>query len=305
MYREEGSIMSYSIGVIIPTYNSGNIATLLSAINNQSCNIDYKLIIDSSSTDNTVEIAKKYGWIVKSIRKESFGHGKTRKYACDLIKDNLDILIYLTQDVEIKDKDCLRKILQYFNDEKIGAAYGRQLPKENASFEAKTLREFNYPSKSHVRNLDDANKYGIKTAFLSDSFAAYRIEALNKSGGFPNNTNISEDMYVGAKMLLSGYKIAYAADAVIYHSHNFTLKQYWMRYYEIGVFHSKEHWLLETLGKAEGEGIKLLLYQLKLSLINRKPIDFIKVIIISAIKFIAYKKGFSDNEVIECCTSKK
>ena len=62
---------------------------------------------------------------------------------------------------------------------------------------------------------------------------------------------------------------------------------------------------METLGKAEGEGIKLLLYQLKLSLINRKPIDFIKVIIISAIKFIAYKKGFSDNEVIECCTSKK
>ena len=42
----------------------------------------------------------------------------------------------------------------------------------------------------------------MKTAFNSNSFAAYRRKALKDVGGFPINTILSEDMYVTAKMLL-------------------------------------------------------------------------------------------------------
>ena len=94
----------------------------------------------------------------------------------------LDFIIFLTQDVVIKDKEAFKNIMGVFSDERIGAAYGRQLPKQNASFEARLLREFNYPSASSKKFLTDKAEYGIKTAFLSDSFAVYRIEALNKIG---------------------------------------------------------------------------------------------------------------------------
>jgi len=51
--------------------------------------------------------------------------------------------------------------------------------------------------------------YGIKTAFLSNSFSAYRKKALQEIGWFKDNLILGEDTYAGAKLLLKGYKIAY------------------------------------------------------------------------------------------------
>lgn len=210
-----------------------------------------------------------------------------------LLQNTVDFIIFLTQDVVIKDKEAFKNIMGVFSDERIGAAYGRQLPKENASFEARLLREFNYPSFSSQKFLTDITKYGIKTAFLSDSFAAYRVEALKKIGGFPVHVNMSEDMYVGAKMLLENYGIAYVAEAEVYHSHNFTLAQHWKRYEAIGAFHRQEKWLLDAFGKSEGEGIKFLNTMLMTALKERECMAIPWIIMGNAIKYIGYLKGKS------------
>lgn len=65
-------------------------------------------------------------------------------------------------------------------------------------------------------------------------------------------------MHAGAKMILNGYKIAYVAEAKVYHSHNYTIWQEFKRYFDMGVFHRSESWLIETFGKPEGEGIKFV-----------------------------------------------
>lgn len=286
--------MSCSIGVVIPTYNAGSeLAVLLDAINNQTFAPARKIIIDSSSADCTARIAEEKQWETIVIPKEAFGHGKTRQQAVQLLQNDVDFIIFLTQDVIIKDRDVFKNIMEVFSDNRIGAAYGRQLPKENASFEARLLREFNYPSVSSQKFLTDITKYGIKTAFLSDSFAAYRVEALKKIGGFPAHVNMSEDMYVGAKMLLENYGIAYVAEAEVYHSHNFTLAQHWKRYEAIGAFHRQEKWLLDTFGKSEGEGIKLLKTMLMTALKEREYMAIPWIIIGNAIKYIGYLKGKS------------
>ena len=72
----------------------------------------------------------------------------------------------------------------YLNTLMLELFYGRQLPYENASLFASHLREFNYGTKSYIRTYDDREKYGIKTAFLSDSFAAYRRSALESIDWF-------------------------------------------------------------------------------------------------------------------------
>ena len=85
---------------------------------------------------------------------------------------------------------------------------------------------------------------GIKAAFLSNSFAAYRRSALESVGGFPSDTIFGEDTFAAAKMLLNGWKIAYSAEATVYHSHNLTFIEEFRRYFDIGVFHSREKWFM-------------------------------------------------------------
>jgi rhamnosyltransferase len=103
----------------------------------------------------------------------------------------------------------------------------------------------------------------LKTAFLSNSFAAYRVSALREVGGFPKKVIFGEDMYVAAKFLESGYKIAYSADACVYHSHRYTILQEFSRYFDMGVFHAREPWLRQALGGAENEGLRFVISEIK------------------------------------------
>ena len=150
--------------------------------------------------------------------------------------------------------------------------------------------QFNYPAESQLKTFDDKKIFGIKTALNSNSFAAYRVDALKSIGGFPNNVILSEDMYVAAKMLLDGRKIFYNADAQVYHSHNYTATQEFHRYFDIGVFHSRESWIRDTFGSAEGAGKKFVLMKLK-ALWKENPINFFGAIFRDGAKFFGYRLG--------------
>ena len=77
-------------------------------------------------------------------------------------------------------------------------------------------------------------------------------------GWFAEHLISTEDTYAGARMLLAGYTLAYVSDAMVYHSHNYTVFQEFKRYFDIGVFHKKERWILEAFGNAEGTGLRHL-----------------------------------------------
>ena len=83
----------------------------------------------------------------------------------------------------------------------------------------------------------------VLIAFISNSFAAYRVSVLKEVGGFPDDVIFGEDMFVATKMLKAGYKIAYAAGACVYHSHDYSLWQEMKRYFDMGVFHAREPWI--------------------------------------------------------------
>ena len=280
-------------GLIIPTLNaSGQFKKLLEQIAAQSLPTE-KLIVDSQSTDGTAELAKKFGMETLTIERRNFNHGATRQFALEhlLKKFPLDVIIFLTQDVLLHDKQSLAKLVKIFGEDKsVGLSYGRQLPHENATNEAKFLRAFNYPPESQLRSFDDRKTFGLKTAFASNSFAAYRVTALQSVGGFPSNVPLCEDMYVAAKMLMSGLKILYAADAQVYHSHNYTAAQEFRRYVDIGKFHAQESWIRENFGSAEGAGKKFVLMKLS-ALAKKNPLDCVGAIFRDAAKFFGYRLG--------------
>src|SRR5690606_29801174 len=109
-----------------------------------------------------------------------------------------------------------------FEDPAVAVAYGRQLPHRDANPIAAHARYFNYGPQSRVVGLDDRARLGIKTVFTSNSFAAYRAVVFNDLGGFPERNILSEDMYLAARAVLAGARIAYVAEACVRHSHNYS-----------------------------------------------------------------------------------
>lgn len=210
-------------------------------------------IVDSSSTDGTADLAHAAGFHVHTITRESFNHGGTRQLAADLLPE-ADILVYLTQDALLASGQTIAELLKAFDDPGIGAAYGRQLPHVDATPIEAHARLFNYPARSSVRTLNSRRSMGIKSIFISNSFAAYRREALFAVGGFQRDVIFGEDTIAAAKLLLAGWKIFYVADAQVYHSHAYTWMQDFKRYFDIGVLHSRENWLLQEFGGTGGEG---------------------------------------------------
>ena len=280
-------------GLIIPTLNAGEqFGKLLAQLAAQNLSTK-NLIVDSESTDGTARLAKNFGLEVLTIPRKNFNHGATRQSALNhlLEKFPLDVIIFLTQDVLLHDDDSLARLVKIFSeDESVGLSYGRQLPHVDATNEAKFLRAFNYPPESQLRSFDDRKIFGLKTAFASNSFAAYRVSALQSVGGFPSNVPLCEDMFVAAKMLMSGLKIFYAADAQVFHSHNYTAAQEFRRYVQIGKFHAQESWIRETFGSAEGAGKKFVLMKLS-ALAKKNPVECFGALFRDAAKFFGYRVG--------------
>ena len=278
-----------NISVIIPTYNAEKyLPGLLEKLESQS--IDFELlIIDSSSTDATRTLAERSADRVITIPKSEFDHGGTRTVAARAATG--DILVYLTQDALPADRYTIERICALFEDERTGAAYGRQLPYPETSLFGKHLRSFNYPPISHRRSFADKEKYGMKTVFLSDSFAAYRREALEKAGWIKDGLISSEDSYAGAKILLAGYDLAYVAEAAVYHSHSYTPLEEFRRYFDIGVFYSRERWILDTFGRVEGEGGRYIRSELRYLKEHNAYIRLPEFLLRNGMKYLGFKLG--------------
>ncbi len=242
------------ISVIIPILRTGKeLHDLLARLRRQTVRSEI-IIVDSSLSDEAPVVAASFGAMLMKVKKGEFDHGGTRNLAAE--EASGDIVIFLTQDALPFDDRSIENLSRpFFDDEAVGAAYGRQVPYPDASPFAAHLRLFNYPETSCLRSISDKEKFKIKTPFLSNAFSAYRKKALLEIGGFKGRMILGEDTYAGAKLLMAGYKIAYAAGAAVYHSHNYTAFQEFKRYFDIGVFHKDEEWILHEFGRAEGEGM--------------------------------------------------
>jgi rhamnosyltransferase len=251
-----------NFAVVVPTLNAAAdwprfCSALLENVAPQSV-----LIIDSESTDGTKALAQAAGFRVHGIRREEFNHGGTRQLAVELLPD-AEIIVFLTQDAVLVTAHSIGTLVELFKREDIGAAFGRQLPHPRAKPIEAHARLFNYPAQSSIRTLTDKEYLGFKSIFISNSFAAYRRLSLNAVGGFPRNVIFGEDTITAAKLLLAGWKIAYVAEAQVYHSHSYKWRQEFRRYFDIGVLHVRESWLLKEFGDAGGEGARFVKSELR------------------------------------------
>lgn len=246
-----------SVSVIIPTLNaSSDIGTLLDRLLSQTLRPMEIVVIDSDSNDDTLDIASSYP-TVRTIRidRAEFNHGLTRHKA--LLDTSGEFVCFLTQDALPASNEYLRNLIKpMLETDSIALVSGRQLPKEDARPFERLVREFNYPDAPSVRSSSDLQRLGIKTFFSSDSCSAYRRSTYLSCGGFPE-VETNEDMLIAAHFIAAGWKVAYEPSAAVYHSHNLSLREQYLRNKAVGRF--LENHVDELMGVSEiGEGRKLV-----------------------------------------------
>ncbi|GGZ37985.1 rhamnosyltransferase [Echinicola pacifica] len=279
------------INLFIPTLNAGKTwHQTLERLAEQTIQFHRKIIVDSGSTDGTLKDPLVGDFEVISIDKRDFDHGGTRQMAVEAYPD-ADIYLFMTQDAIPANEHTVSRLIQAFvADPELGMAYGRQLPHLNAKTLESHARLFNYPEATEIRGLADAPKYGIKTISCSNSFAAYRKEAFEQAGGFPRGLILGEDVYIAGKMLLKGWKMAYVGEAEVHHSHDYTVKEEFKRYFDIGVFHAESSWIFDHFGRAESRGAQYAKSEISYAM-RKNPLTVPKSVASLFAKWLGYKLG--------------
>lgn len=286
-----------TFGLVIPTLNARkDLKALLPSIQMQTRQPDRFLVIDSSSDDGTVEDLRAEGVEVEVISRAEFNHGGTRMKGARMISDTCDIVAFMTQDVILHHPDALEALMTVFEDEKVGSAYGRQIPHEGADPIESFSRSFSYGDTPLRRTNADIPEIGFRTAFCSNAFSAYRISALQEVGGFPEKTIFGEDALAVGELILQGYTHCYVAGAVARHSHSYTLLEEFRRYFDIGVMHVQNRRLIDNFGSPSGAGFAFMMGELKY-LAHTAPWRMPEAMMRTGLKFSAYKLGRREDKI--------
>jgi rhamnosyltransferase len=276
--------------ICIPTLNARKTwSSFAAALKAQSASPEEIIVIDSESDDGTAELALRDGFRVERIARRDFRHGATRQLAVEMAAGS-EVLVYLTQDALLADCDAISCLLRAFQDPEVGAAYGRQLPRKEAGPIETHARLFNYSPVSELHSISSIPTLGFKTIFFSNSFGAYRRVALQAVGGFPLDVNFGEDTVVTGRLVLEGWKIAYVAEAQVYHSHDYTWRQEFERYRYIGELHEEHAWMLREFGGTSGEGLRFVQSKVRF-LAHSAPHLIPSALFRDACKYLGYKLG--------------
>jgi len=149
--------------IVTKTHNHEKfLERLLKKIKTQKNLNNYEiLVIDSSSKDNTLNIAKKYGCRIININPKDFTHAYTYNLGTKEAKG--DIVVYASVDVILKNEFCIYNLIKHFKDKKVVGVFGKQEPIKNFN----TIEEFKIPKMFP----EDPKKV---VAFFSASYGAIR-----------------------------------------------------------------------------------------------------------------------------------
>lgn len=276
------------VDIICPLYNAEKyIYNLNSALLNQkNVTINKIKYILTESNDKSEKILKELNVEYKKIKRNEFSHSLVRENAAK--ESNADIIVFITQDIVIESDNWLERLVMPIINNEVDACYSRQLSKFNNI--EKYTREKNYPDISCVKSKQDISRLGLNTFFFSDASSAIRNKTFKELNYYDEkNLPINEDMYIAYKLIMNNKKIKYCADSIVYHSHNFSLKELYDRYKLTGKFFKENSYFNEFSANKSGAGLakyvlKRIIKEKRLGLLIRYPFDM-------AVRFIGMKVG--------------
>ena len=290
------------VDAVIPAYKPGHdLRELVEKLLDQTVRLGRIIIIN---TDREFFDEKEYliapAVEVVHITRQEFDHAGTRDMG--LRMSDADYVLFMTMDAIPKDNYLVEKLLSGFRRaDNIAVSYARQLPKKDCNRIEQITREFNYPAQSRVQTSDDIKELGIKAYFCSDVCAMYDTSIYRSLGGFKAPAIFNEDMVYAAGALDAGYAVSYCADALVYHSHNYTGRQYYRRNFDLGVSQADHPEIFERFN-VKGTGMQLVRKSLAQICRSGTPADIIRLVYYSGMKYLGFRKGKNYHKLsLESC----
>ncbi len=216
--------MMPDISVIIPVKNGAEtLIDCLKAITTQQYNGTIEIIIlDSSSTDESVNIGIAYGAKIIKVEEVSFNHGLTRNTGANIATGEL--LYFTVQDAWISSEDMLEKMALHFEDEEVKSVTGMQaIPHHKNKNPAlwfkrssEPVPEFYQFKKNEFQSLSPIKQKEL--CCWDNVNAMYRKTALQQQPFI--KANLSEDMIWAKQALAKGWKIIRDPSLLVYHYHH-------------------------------------------------------------------------------------
>jgi glycosyltransferase involved in cell wall biosynthesis len=221
------------ISVLIPVKNGGaELERCLQAIARQDVDDDVEVIVvDSGSSDGSRDIARAHGARVEEIKPSEFGHGRTRNLAARLAGG--EILVFTSQDAVAANDAWLRRLVAPLADPDVGGVYGRQLPHDEATPPERYFLEFLYGPTPRVQRIDDLEQLTYERTLFSNVNSAMRRSTWAEHP-FEDDVVMSEDQEWSRRVLLAGFAIVYAPEAAVRHSHAYSLRAAFRRFFDSG-----------------------------------------------------------------------
>lgn len=207
----------YKISVIIRTYNEEKrIGEVLDILNRQTYKNSEIIIVDSESTDNTLEICRKYNTKIITINKNDFNYS----YASNIGAENStgDILCYLSGHSVPVEITYLEKINDIFQDKSVGGCYGDVIALEDGSLTEKIFHFLGY-----IKNINKSKEIVYETkihqGILSCSNASFRKSIWQRNKFKDKLGKGGEDIELAYRIINDGYVVAKVPDLLVKHSH--------------------------------------------------------------------------------------
>ncbi len=201
------------VTVVIPTLNEEKtIAQCLKALQNQSfSNIDKITIVDSFSTDKTIEIAQSMG--IEVIQKMS-NQAEARNVG--ITNSSSEYIAFIDADC-IPKPDWLEQLIKRMKRDSISGVGGTyQSFNNNSSMSRYVQNEISYRH----------SNMGLYPAHISTFGSLFRLDVLNDVGGFDPLFKNAEDNELCYRIKEHGYILAYEPSAIVYHRHPENIMQY-------------------------------------------------------------------------------
>jgi rhamnosyltransferase len=222
------------ISIVIPVKNGGaDLRRCLDGIARQRVDDDVEVVVvDSGSTDGSDAVAAAAGARVHRIPPEEFNHGGTRNLGASLARG--EVLVFTSQDAHAESADWLALLTAPLRDRDVAGVYGRQIAHEHEKPPEHFFLDFLYGERPRVQRAASPAELSMETTLFSNVNSAIRRDVFERFP-FVDDINMSEDQEWSQRVLLAGHAIVYEPRAAVRHSHPYTLRGAFRRFYESGL----------------------------------------------------------------------
>ena len=272
--------------VIMRAYNDMPlISETLASLSRQKSQFNL-IAFDNESFDGTVQELEKYAGKIITVPKGTYVPGKVLNHA--MRESEGEFVVFLNSDCTPQNEFWLENLLKGFNDEKVAAVFGKQVPREDCQ-------------PLLAKDIDDTYGDGERQKLWKHCFSM-ASSAIRRSvwEEMPFNEDIqySEDIEWTWRARQNGYKINYVPDSVVAHSHNYTLKQFYWRHYGEGkaeaAFFEWKNWERSIIRYSLMPYVRQVISDVKFCFLTFDPISFFYSFLLRGSQMLGRRKGFKE-----------